>query len=210
MRDPAVFIQQLRRLGQRDLGGVAILRRSLGAEPGADVRAYPFVEPYLPAEYPWTRTVYYLVAGLWASVNTASVLAAAADEDEEPAVSPAGAPAGPELPVDPARRDRRSFGHAAATLYLQRGKVESIERRFIALLDADEEQLPYHLRQMVQLVKTEEGIRIHWVRLLDDLLNWNHPERRVQQHWARAFYRTVNAAGATTEGTDAQGTEKGA
>lgn len=210
MSDPAVFIQQLRRLGQRDLGGVAILRRSLGAEPGADVRAYPFVEPYLPSEYLWTRTAYYLVAGLWASVNTASVLAAAPDEDEEPGATATDTSTGPAPQVDPARRDRRSFGHAVAMLYLERGKVESIEQRFIALLDADEEQLPYRLRQMVQLVKAEEGIRIHWARLLDDLLDWNHPERRVQQRWARAFYRTVNAAGAATEGTEAQEAEKGA
>lgn len=199
-----VFIQRLRRLGQRDLGGVAILRRSLGAEPGADVRAYPFVEPYLPSEYPWTRTAYYLVAGLWASVNTASVLAAAPDEDEERAAPSTDAPTEPVPPTEPVQRDRRSFGHAVATLYLQRGKVESVEQRFIALLDADEEQLPYRLRQMVQLVKADEGIRIHWARLLDDLLDWNHPERYVQRRWARAFYRTVNAARATDEETEAQ------
>lgn len=203
MSGSVAFIQQLRRLGKQDLGGVAMLRRSLGAEPGTDVRVYPFVEPHLPNDYPWTRTTYYLTAGLWATVNTASVLAAAPIDDEESASGATETPAGVEPQLDRTRRDRRTFGFAVATLYLERKKAESIEQRFIALLDADEVQLPYRLRQMVQLVKAEEGIRIHWVRLLDDLLWWNDDERHVQQRWARAFYRATNAAGTTKGGLDA-------
>ena len=72
MSSPANFIRHLRALGQRDLGKVAILRRSLGGEPGEDIRAYPMVEPHLPTEYPWDRTAYYLVAGLWASVTAST------------------------------------------------------------------------------------------------------------------------------------------
>lgn len=218
MSSPASFIRHLRALGQRDLGGVAILRRSLGGEPGEDIRAYPMVEPHLPTECPWDRKVYYLVAGLWASVNTASVLAtvaAAPDEDEEPSAddaSPAETPA-PTL-TERGRLDRRSFGRAVIQLYRQRDRTESIERRFIALLDADETQLAHHLRQMIQLVKAEEGIRIHWVELLTDLRNWNRDDRRVQQRWARAFYREATAiADATTAATEAtapQATTEGA
>lgn len=198
MSSPAVFIASLRRLGRRDLGKVAILRRSLGGEPGADVRAFPLVEGHLPTEYPWDRTAYYLVAGLWATVNTASVLAGggdAPDEEEEPA-TPEGAAAEPKALAltERGRPERRSFGRAVALLYLRRNRTESIERRFVALLDADAEQLPHHLRQMVHLLKAEEGIRIHWVELLTDLRRWNDDERRVQQRWARAFYREVNAA----------------
>lgn len=72
-----------------------------------------------------------------------------------------------------------------------RDQSKSIEQRFIALLDAGEEQPPYRIRQMVQLLGSGEGIRIYWPELLRDLLAWNHERRPVQQKWARAFYRTV-------------------
>lgn len=56
------------------------------------------------------------------------------------------------------------------------------------------------MRQMVQLLKSEEGIRIYWSKLLRDLLAWNHEGKPVQQKWARAFYRTV--AKETEEGEE--------
>lgn len=197
MSSPAVFIDSLRRLGQRDLGKVAILRRSLGGEPGEDVRAFPLVERHLPSEYPWDRTVYYLVAGLWATVNTASVIARGGDAPEAEDQAPPDGAAEPKALTltERGRPERRSFGRAVARMYRQRNGTESIEQRFVALLDADEEQLPHHLRQMVQLLKAEDGIPIYWVELLGDLRQWNRDERWVQQRWGRAFYREVNAAG---------------
>jgi CRISPR system Cascade subunit CasB len=201
MSSPTAFIASLRRLGRDDLGKVATLRRSLGGEPGEDVRAFPMVERHLPTERSWDRTVYYLVAGLWASVNTASVIAAGGDapddEEEEPPTGEATSdqPRG-AVPTEMGRRERRSFGRAVAQMYRRRNQTESIEQRFVALLDADEEQLAHHLRQMVQLLKAEDGIRIHWVELLTDLRRWNDDDRWVQQRWARAFYREVNNAGA--------------
>lgn len=209
MSSPASFIRHLRALGRRDLGKVATLRRSLGGEPGEDVRAFPLVEPYLPGEsdarsraaWEWDRRMYYLVAGLWASVNTASVIAAAAadEEDEEPSGdAPIAEPPAQSL-TERGRLDRRSFGRAVVQLYRQRDRTESIERRFVALLDADEAQLPHHLRQMVQLLRTEDGIPIHWAELLADLRQWNRDDRRVQQRWARAFYREALATDADDE-----------
>lgn len=61
---------------------------------------------------------------------------------------------------------------------------ESLEKRFLALLDADRDQIAYRLRQAVGLV--EGGL--DFAQLLDDLLFWFHPERRVQARWAREFY----------------------
>lgn len=216
MSQSAAFIRHLGRLAEGDPGKTAILRRSLAYEPGADVRAYPMVEAHVASDWPWRRTAYYLVAGLWASVNTVSFLARASlgEDEEEPASSGGAATvSGDERSAD-ARRgpDRRSFGYAVARLYRQRNRTESIEQRFIALLDADEEQLPYRLRQMVQLVKGEDEIRIHWAVLLDDVLDWPHEERRVQRRWARAFYREVGAApvAATVETDGNDGNETGA
>lgn len=62
----------------------------------------------------------------------------------------------------------------------------SVEKRFLALLDADRDQVAFRLRQAVGLV--EGGI--DFVRLLDDLLRWFSPERYVQARWAREFYGT--------------------
>ena len=66
---------------------------------------------------------------------------------------------------------------------------ESLERRFLALLDADRDQIAYRLRQAVGLV--EGGL--DFAQLLDDLLFWFHSERRVQARWAREFYGEQSA-----------------
>jgi CRISPR system Cascade subunit CasB len=80
----------------------------------------------------------------------------------------------------------RNFGGSVADL--QRiHQSDSTETRFLALLDADPDQLPYRLRQMVSLVKSQ-SVSVNWSQLLDDLFWWGHPERRVQRRWARAFY----------------------
>lgn len=63
----------------------------------------------------------------------------------------------------------------------------SIETRFIALLDADPDQLPHRLRQMVTLMSAHD-IAPDWAALRRDLERWTHPDRFVQQRWARAFY----------------------
>lgn len=61
----------------------------------------------------------------------------------------------------------------------------SIEGRFLALLDADSDQIAHRLRYTVNLV--EGGL--DFVRLLVDLWSWFHPDRVVQARWAREFYR---------------------
>jgi len=61
---------------------------------------------------------------------------------------------------------------------------DSVEKRFLALLDADRDQIAFRLRQAVGLV--EGGL--DFAQLLDDLLRWFGPERRVQARWAKEFY----------------------
>jgi len=62
-----------------------------------------------------------------------------------------------------------------------------LDRRVEVLLDADEIQLPFRLRQATRFVASNQA-RVDWTQLLDDLLQWTHPSRRVQQNWARGFY----------------------
>lgn len=62
---------------------------------------------------------------------------------------------------------------------------ENLEKRLLALLDSDHDQLPYRLRQLVKLV--EGGIDFE--QLLKDLVDWSDSKRDVQIRWAMEFYR---------------------
>ena len=79
--------------------------------------------------------------------------------------------------------ERISLGKACAA---QQGKSASTERRFINLLDADPDQLPHRLRQMVALLK---DYNLDFEALLTGLLYWNSDGKRTQNQWARDFYR---------------------
>jgi CRISPR system Cascade subunit CasB len=79
-----------------------------------------------------------------------------------------------------------SLGRAFALL-AQRRQAESLEKRFVALLNADEEDLPEHLRHAVSLLKSE-GVAVDWACLIDDLQRWDHPARFVQRQWAWDFW----------------------
>lgn len=104
--------------------------------------------------------------------------------------------------LNPRHQRRRSFADALAQARIDR-KSESIERRFIALLSADAETLPTHLRHAVQLLAAGE-LGFDFASLLDDLAVWLDPWRaderdRTRQRWARDFYRRLGLA----EDTDA-------
>lgn len=71
-----------------------------------------------------------------------------------------------------------------------------LDRRVEILLDADEAQLPFRLRQALRFLASKQ-VRVNWPRLLEDLLSWNHPNRIVQQRWARSYFASGRlAAGA--------------
>ena len=65
--------------------------------------------------------------------------------------------------------------------------TDSIEKRFVRLLEADSEDVGFHLKQAVSLAKAK-GIGVSFHRLMSDLLNWNHEDRFVQMAWARDFW----------------------
>ncbi|MER3603460.1 MAG: type I-E CRISPR-associated protein Cse2/CasB [Thermus sp.] len=71
-------------------------------------------------------------------------------------------------------------------------KRQSVEGRFLALLDADRDELPFRLRQAAGMV--EGGI--DFSALTRDLLDWFHPDRYRQAKWAREFYRKREEGGA--------------
>ncbi len=82
--------------------------------------------------------------------------------------------------------ERMSLGKACAAC---QEKSASTERRFISLLDADRDQLPHRLRQIVALLK---DFNLDFEALLTGLLYWNSDRKRTQNQWARDFYRNSN------------------
>lgn len=64
---------------------------------------------------------------------------------------------------------------------------KGIDRRIEALLDAETSQLPFRLRQTIHFLQSNR-VPVDWAGLLADLLQWNHPDRFIQQNWARAYY----------------------
>lgn len=87
----------------------------------------------------------------------------------------------------------QSFGVLA-----RRRESGSLEKRFVALLGADAEGLPVHLRHAFSLLKAE-GLPVDYCQLLKDLSWWLNPRleqsRRdaLRQRWAREFYRVIAA-----------------
>ncbi|MDA8094659.1 MAG: type I-E CRISPR-associated protein Cse2/CasB [Betaproteobacteria bacterium] len=169
------FIAWLEDMNEGDTKVRAVLRHSLAFDPGAHIPAFPYVEPFLKGEAEgWRRQMYYLVASLWAAHwregradSTIQLAVAVGRLDLERKKS---------LSADDRRKPTTST---------------STEKRFITLLDADEEQLPHRLRQMVALLNEQP---LDFQALLNDLLFWNCDDKRVQNAWARDFYRAINPA----------------
>jgi len=152
------FIEWLEKLNKEDTKVRAILRRSRSFHPGEYPQAYPYVEPFLEGERnDWRREVHYLVAGLWAQHWRDGRLG------------------NPE-----------TIAKVCSRHYIAQDKSPSMERRFISLLDADQEQLPYRLRQMVAMLKEYP---LDFGALLHDLPYWSSDGRRIQIRWAKEFYR---------------------
>jgi CRISPR system Cascade subunit CasB len=79
-----------------------------------------------------------------------------------------------------------NLGHALH-LARQGTGAKGLDSRMDTLLDSDETQLPFRLRQTIHYLQSNR-IRLDWAKLLEDLLWWSHPDRFVQQQWARSYY----------------------
>jgi CRISPR system Cascade subunit CasB len=164
------FIEWLEGLNEKDTRVRAVLRRSLSFDPGKFAPAYPYVEPFVKDEdNSFRREMFYLVAGLWAAHWRESQ-----------------------------GRQPMSLGKACAAYQKASGSM-STERRFISLLDADSDQLPHRLRQMIALLKEQA---IDFGSLLKGLLYWSDDQKHTQNAWARDFYRNLNYETATEHHTD--------
>lgn len=167
--DAASFIAYLQQLAaRRDRAALAALRQSLAHAPGNYPAAYPHVEPFVAPQW-----------SIFDSRRKARYLVAGI------------------VALNPTISDRPSLA-AALGLVARRRESESIEGRFIALLDADEGNIADHLRQVVRLIQAEAAA-YNPGRLLKDMETWLNPwadpawRDRVRQQWARDFYQAVQA-----------------
>lgn len=101
------------------------------------------------------------------------------------------------------------MGEACARLRGALGSDAAVERRFLVLLDADDDGMPYQLRQLVALF-AQHQIAPDWSRLLSDLRHWSHPDRWVQQRWAKSFYARMAQAEPDEDSSDGQDTSDAA
>lgn len=64
---------------------------------------------------------------------------------------------------------------------------KGLDRRMEVLLNADLPQLHFRLRQAIHFLQSCR-VNVNWLQLLDDLLHWDHPDRYIQQRWARSYF----------------------
>jgi CRISPR system Cascade subunit CasB len=65
--------------------------------------------------------------------------------------------------------------------------AQGLDRRIQVLLDANQEQLAFRLRQAIHFLHGQR-VPVNWPRLLHDLLRWDSPKRYVQEQWARTYF----------------------
>jgi CRISPR system Cascade subunit CasB len=171
------FIARLQHLEEHDRAGLSALRRSLAFDPGSYVPAFPYIEPFVNAE--WSaqdsrRRALYIIAGLFAQ--------------------------------NPLQCDI-SLAGALGKLH-RREESASIEKRFIALLGADPENLHTYLRQVGSLLSAH-GIGCDYDKLFGDVSRWTNPHLdpewrdAIRQRWARDFYGYRQETDATDPETTA-------
>lgn len=177
------LIAGLRRLAEPeervDRAALAALRRGLGKRPGEAPEMFPVLVPLLPGGrlWPWDETCAYMVASLFAT---------------HPAIWD-----GPD--------DGRWTRNLGASLRRLRQLTDSDgpNRRFVALLNSEGDDLGEHLRGIIALLRGND-IPVDWQQLTYDLLRWDRPSREVHRRWADAYWSqsTVAAAGDDREGGD--------
>lgn len=157
---------------RRDRAKLAALRRGLGKPGGWDPQLATVVNPHIGDLSQTHAEICYQVAALF-GLHPVSWLQT--DDDT--------------------RSDARSFGGSlhryAVAKSAEGGSLDDIkkplDRRVMALLDANSEDVYDHLRYAVSLLRGSE-ITVDWERLMKDLANWDHPSRIVQRTWARAWW----------------------
>jgi CRISPR type I-E-associated protein CasB/Cse2 len=148
-----------------DRAALAALRRGFGKEPWEAPEMYPFVVPYLISELPARREqAFFVTASAFAQHPSVGV-------SQEP---PAG---------------RRNLGGALRETFIHTPEdAPATERRFVALLKADREDLTEHLWRVVTFLRSKE-MDVDWRQFVHDLArpSWS----QVRREWASSFWTSI-------------------
>lgn len=159
------FVNHLQRLAERNRGALAELRHSLTYAPGTTPRVFPYVESFI-----------------------------ASDEFPASALRQAYYLVAGLYALHPQQRGV-TLAKAMGILYHRQQQSQSIERRFIALLESHACTLAEPLRHCVTLLRAHE-LAIDYRALLSDLTIWLNPARpdplnKLRRRWASDFYRAA-------------------
>lgn len=154
----ARFIEHLKGVAAReDRAGLAALRKGLMTSPGGDLATYPMVLPWVPE---------------------------AAGRAAEEAAFLVGA----LFALHPLSAEKGNLGDSFRSLGEKAAERQGgAERRFMALLQADEEDLGQHLHSAVTLLRSKE-VPVNYHQLLRDVQNWDSESKWVQKAWAKAYW----------------------
>ncbi len=89
----------------------------------------------------------------------------------------------------------RTFAQAMAKVYRDAGETDSIEKRFIAVMAADEGEIAERLRYAMALISSKD-LSVDFAQLCRDLVTLMDPGRdkdHVRKRWARDFYGAAPA-----------------
>jgi len=93
-----------------------------------------------------------------------------------------------------------------------RWHVSNVKRYTVRETRVTPDDLAEHLRSVIRLLKANE-LSIDFFQLLEDLLQWDHPDGHVQLRWARGFYgqgqQQSDAECESEEATTAEREEEG-
>jgi len=168
---------------------LAALRRGLGQEPGLVPEMFSYVRELARVRQEKEGDA-FLVASLF-GLHPLDWVSAEGDRDRrrEPWTQNFGnslarlvAKLQDNQRSGPAEPDER-----AAPSSTRPSPQPGVERRFMALLAADREDIGHHLRSLMGLLR-QHDVPVNWLQLLRDLGRWPQPERDVQRRWARSFW----------------------
>lgn len=81
-----------------------------------------------------------------------------------------------------------SLGSALRSIrHADEHRAASLDRRFEILLDANDKQRPFRLRQTLHYLYSQRT-PVYWPRLLHDLIFWNDERWHVRETWARDYF----------------------
>lgn len=194
------------RRNQSNRAALAHLRRSLGKDLNNAPDVFPYVTGYTyigftrdereRRENSWNAECFSLVGGLFA-LNPETTWQRTGEEKRTTSFGTT------YKDLVEAMLNKGSMNNPATSDDsddAKRSRRENLERRFVALLKSRRGDLPSRLGQAVRLMKAQETpIRVDWVKLLYDLMEWKdrftieprhnrNAEPNVQRRWANDFW----------------------